>query len=102
MFPLWQLCVRTPVETRLAVDGVRWVRVRLADGAWISIWPGHGPLLAETVGAPVRYLDSAGEHDVPVGPGILRVTAGQVCILTTVEESETAQLSGQKKAGVAR
>jgi F0F1-type ATP synthase epsilon subunit len=84
MFPLWQLQVLTPSESTLDVGGVRWVRLELSDGGRISIWPGHGPLLAETGGGPVRYQDGAGEHSVMVSPGILRVSPGRVCIFTSV------------------
>ena len=50
-----RLTVLTPAETLLEVEGVKWVRVQLADGGRISIWPGHAPLLAETVAAALRY-----------------------------------------------
>ena len=52
-----RLTVLTPAETLLEVEGVKWVRVQLADGGGISIWPGHAPLLAETVAAELRYAD---------------------------------------------
>jgi hypothetical protein len=47
-----RLIVTTPAETILDVPDVRWVQARLADGGGIGIWPGHAPLLAETVAAP--------------------------------------------------
>jgi len=50
-----RLTVLTPAETLLEVEGVKWVRVQLADGGGISIWPGHAPLLAETVAAALHY-----------------------------------------------
>jgi len=88
MFPLWRLRVLTPAQRQLDVEGVRWIRVQLADGAGISIWPGHGPLLAETVQAPVRYQDSKGEHGLLVGAGILQVTSGLVSIYASSTDSD--------------
>lgn len=88
MFPLLQLCVRTPAETVLHAGGVRWVQAQLADGGGIGIWPGHAPLLAETVTAPLRYEDAHGEHSVTVRAGILQVTPGQVQVYTSGAESE--------------
>ena len=55
------LHVLTPAETLLRADA-QWVHVRLADGAGISIYPEHAPLLAETLTASLRYADSSGEH----------------------------------------
>lgn len=52
-----RLTVLTPAETLLEVEGVKWVRVQLADGGGISIWPGHAPLLAETVAAALCYAE---------------------------------------------
>ena len=49
--------VLTPIKTLLDVEGVAWVQVRLADGGGIGIYPGHAPLLAETVTAPLRYAN---------------------------------------------
>lgn len=83
MFPRWRLLVLTPEETVLDVSGVRWVRAQLVDGAGISIWPGHAPLLAETVPAPLQYADKSGEHSLPLNAGILQVTPGKVTIYTT-------------------
>lgn len=83
MFPSWHLVIQTPEEVVLEAWDVRWVQVRLADGGEIGILPGHAPLLAETLTAPVRYADDVGEHAVPVHAGILQITPGQVSIYTT-------------------
>jgi F0F1-type ATP synthase epsilon subunit len=77
-----RLTVLTPAEQLLEVEEVRWVRVRLVDGAGLSIYPGHAPLLAETVPAPVRYSDSDGEHEVDVASGVLHVTPYAVTLFT--------------------
>lgn len=80
MFPPLQLRVLTPAETLLDAVNVRWVRAELADGAGIGIWPGHAPLLAETVAAPLRYADQRGEHSLALSAGVLCVANGRVTV----------------------
>ncbi len=77
-----QLTVLTPVETLLEATGVTQVQVRLADGAGLSIYPGHAPLLAETVAGPLRYSDVSGEHTLALESGILHITLDGVTIFT--------------------
>ena len=83
MFERLRLTVLTPAKTLLDVEGVAWVRARLADGGGISIWPGHAPLLAETVTAPLRYADKSGEHALGLEAGILQVDGEGVAIFTS-------------------
>lgn len=73
MTRLLRLQVLTPAETLLEAENVSWVQARLADGCGIGIYPGHAPLLAETVDAPLRYADEAGEHTFEVEAGILQI-----------------------------
>jgi F0F1-type ATP synthase epsilon subunit len=97
--------VLTPAETLLDVTEVAWVQVQLSDGGGIGIYPGHAPLLAETVTAPLRYADELGEHALDLEAGILQVEGDGVTILTsglarTSEVSETARLSSPKSLEV--
>lgn len=78
-----RLTVITPAETLLEAEGVRWVHVQLVDGSGISIWPGHAPLLGETVSAPLRYADDQGEHALDLAAGILQVDRSGVTVFTT-------------------
>lgn len=78
-----RLRVLTPAETLAEVEGVKWVQALLADGCGISIWPGHAPLLAETVTAPLRYADATGEHTLDLEVGILQVDRDGVTIFTS-------------------
>jgi len=80
---LLRLRVLTPAETLLDVEGVAWAQVRLADGGGIGIYPGHAPLLAETVTAPLHYADQSGEHVLDLEAGILQVDCGGVTVLTS-------------------
>jgi F0F1-type ATP synthase epsilon subunit len=78
-----RLTVLTPAETLLDVERVAWVQVQLADGGGIGIWPGHAPLLAETVAAPLRYADALGEHALDLEAGILQIERDGVTIFTS-------------------
>ncbi len=79
---LLRLTVLTPARTLLDAGNVAWVQARLADGGGIGVYPGHAPLLAETVTAPLRYADPAGEHTVDLEAGILEIRQGSVTVLT--------------------
>ena len=93
-----RLVVLTPAETLLDVVEVAWVQVQLSDGGGIGIYPGHAPLLAEMVTAPLRYADEWGEHALDLEAGILQVEPDGVTIFTsglaqTSEVSETSEVS---------
>ena len=77
------LMVLTPAETLLDVAGVAWVQIQLSDGGGIGIYPGHAPLLAETVTAPLRYADGSGEHALDLKAGILQVEGDGVTIFSS-------------------
>ncbi len=105
MFKPLRLTVLTPAETLLDVEKAAWVQARLADGGGIGIYPGHAPLLAETVTAPLRYADPSGEHILDLAAGILQVDDNGVTILTsglaqTSEVSESTRLSSPKSSEV--
>ena len=77
------LTVLTPAETLLDAGQVEWIKLQLADGGGIGIWPGHAPLLAETVIAPLRYADAKGEHTLDLDAGILYIETDRVTIFTS-------------------
>ena len=72
----------TPEKALLDVGGVHKVRVLLADGAWLSVYPGHAPLLAEMVAGSVAYVTDAGEEEIALTEGIVRIDDGAVTIFT--------------------
>lgn len=80
---MMHLQILTPAETLLEVEEAKWVHLRLADGTGLSIYPGHAPLLAETVTAPLRYADASGEHAFDVEAGILEVDDQGVMVFTS-------------------
>jgi F0F1-type ATP synthase epsilon subunit len=85
-----RLRVLTPAETLLEVEQTKWVQVRLSDGTGLSIYPGHAPLLAETVTAPLRYADETGERMLDVEAGVVQVENHDVSVFTR-GEAEVAE-----------
>ncbi|MGC9332581.1 MAG: hypothetical protein ACP5JJ_00415, partial [Anaerolineae bacterium] len=67
----------------LDIHDAHWVQVQIADGGSIGIRPGHAPLVAQTVTAPVRYADDIGEHSIEVERGILQIHRQGVSVFTT-------------------
>jgi F0F1-type ATP synthase epsilon subunit len=102
MGELLRLTVLTPAETVLEVEKVAWIQARLADGGGIGIYPGHAPLTAETVSAPLRFADPSGERAVDLEAGILLVDADGVTIFTsgpaqTLQVSRTFEVSDEAR-----
>lgn len=92
----FHLTVLTPERALLEVKGVSQVQAQLADGGPIGIYPGHAPLLAETVAAPLRYDDRLGEHTINLDAGILQVSGERVTVFAgsqTSRVSETLEIS---------
>lgn len=90
MAETFRLRVRNPVETLLESDQTEWVHLRLADGTGLTVYPGHAPLLAETVTTQLRYANETGEHAFNAEAGILQVKGNQVTVFTSSEaEVET-------------
>jgi F0F1-type ATP synthase epsilon subunit len=83
------LLVLSPEKTLVEVADVAWIQAELADGGGIGIWPGHAPLIAETVSAPLYYEDGAGIHTLELQPGILQVRREGVTVLTSGMSEET-------------
>lgn len=78
-----RLTVLTPAGPLLDVSDVAWVQAQLADGGGLGIYPQHTPLLAETQTAPLRYVVAGQERQTErLEAGILRVSEGQVLLLT--------------------
>jgi len=97
-----RLTVLTPAETVLEVEEVAWVQAHLTDGGGIGIYPGHAPLTAETVTAPLHYADPSGEHTIDLEAGVLLVETDGVTIFTsgpaqTFKVSETGKVSDEAR-----
>jgi F0F1-type ATP synthase epsilon subunit len=97
-----RLTVLTPAETVLEVEKAAWIQARLADGGGIGIYPGHAPLTAETVSAPLRYADPSGERVIDLEAGVLLIDADGVTIFTsgpvqTLQVSRTSEVSDEAR-----
>ena len=95
------LTVLSPAGALLDEPQVDWVQVQLADGGGIGIWPGHAPLIAETIGAPLIYAQDGEQHRIDLHHGILQVETGRVVILTG-GEAGGHQGEGRQKADSSR
>ena len=89
-----RLTVLTPEQTLLDIQRVGWVQAQLADGGPIGVYPGHAPLLAETVAAPLRYKDPSGEHALDLNAGILQVNGKGVTVFANIQ-TQTSRISDE-------
>jgi F-type H+-transporting ATPase subunit epsilon len=87
----FRLVVLTPVQTLLTATDVAWAQIQLADGGPIGIYPGHAPLLAETVDGPLRYADESGEHSLHLRAGILSISQDGVTVLTAGQAQDGSE-----------
>lgn len=80
-----RLMVLTPAETLLEVAAVEKVRLKLQDGGWLSIYPLHAPLIAETMAGNVSYIEEGMMRSLNLAPGIVQIADGDVTIFTSAE-----------------
>jgi F0F1-type ATP synthase epsilon subunit len=87
-----RLSVLAPAGPLVSAEEVAWIQARLADGGSIGIWPGHAPLLAETIDGPLRYSDGASEYALELRAGVLHIDSvgATVLIPGTVETAPEA------------
>jgi F0F1-type ATP synthase epsilon subunit len=86
----FRLTVLTPERALLEAEEVTQVQAQLADGSPIGIYPGHAPLLTETVAAPLRYTDPSGKHEIDLCAGILQVSDADVTVFAGSQTSEVS------------
>ncbi len=98
---LFRLSVLTPGKTLLDVADVRQVRLKLADHAWLSIYPRHAPLLAETLAGPVTYTTEAGAETIALSESILQVANDAVTLFTGGELAASLAVMSPGVSGVA-
>ncbi|MGC9521732.1 MAG: hypothetical protein ACP5HG_07600 [Anaerolineae bacterium] len=76
------LTVLTAERSLLRVEDAMKVRLRLIDEAWLSIYPGHAPLIAEILPGPVQYETAIEAGELELAGGILQVADNRVTVLT--------------------
>ena len=91
---LLRFSVLTPDKTLLDVANVRKVRLKLADGGWLSIYPRHAPLLGETLAGPVTYITAEGDETISLSESILQVFENGVTLFSGGELTASMAQSG--------
>jgi len=67
----------------LELDRVEKLQVRLEDGSWLGIRPGHAAMIAATGDGELKYKQDDQDQTVAVKAGILTLSGDLVSILTT-------------------
>lgn len=67
----------------LQLEEVDALQVRLADGSWLGLRPGHAPIITATSDGELKYRQAEEEKSVTVKAGILTLTDNLISILTT-------------------
>lgn len=93
---LLRFSVLTPGKTLVDVGNVSKVRLKLADGGWLSIFPRHAPLLAETLAGPVTYATQMGEQTITLSESVLQVVENDVWLFTGGELITSTALPGEE------
>jgi F0F1-type ATP synthase epsilon subunit len=92
---LLRFSVLTPEKTLLDVANVSKVRLRLADGGWVSIYPRHAPLLGETLAGLVTYITESGEQTISLSESILQIAENEVTLFTGSELAASTAVVGE-------
>lgn len=74
--------VLTPDGSLVEMAAVKKVRVRLVDGALLSVYPHHAPLIAETMEGEVTYVAEEQEERLSLRSGIFFVCDNSVTLYT--------------------
>ncbi len=67
----------------LELEQVEGLQVRLKDGSWLGIRPGHAAMIAATGDGELKYRKDSQDQVVSVKAGILTLADNLVSILTT-------------------
>jgi len=67
----------------LELEQVERLQVRLEDGSWLGIRPGHAAMIAATCDGELKYSKDNQDQTVTVKAGILTLSDNLVSILTT-------------------
>ena len=67
----------------LELEQVERLQVRLKDGSWLGIHPGHAAMIAATIDGELKFRKDNQDQTVSVKAGILTLSDNLVSILTT-------------------
>ena len=85
------LLVLSPDSTILDVEQVKNVRARLRGDTWLSIYPGHAPLLAELLPGNLVYATGERRDELDISTGILQVSKNQITVFIGKAQDLTAE-----------
>ena len=85
------LKVLSPDSTILDVEQVKSVRARLRGDTWLSIYPGHAPLLAELLPGNLAYATGERRDEIDISTGILQVSKNQITVFVGKAQDLTAE-----------
>ncbi|MEL7645317.1 MAG: hypothetical protein AAGU04_03485 [Anaerolineaceae bacterium] len=80
---LLKVQVLSPGSDDLELEQVERLQIRLEDGSWLGIHPGHAAMIAATGDGELRYTKDNQDQTVFVKSGILSLEENQVRIFTT-------------------
>ena len=67
----------------LDLEQVESLQVRLKDGSWLGIHPGHAPMIAATSDGMLKFRKDNQDQTASVKAGILTLSDNLISILTT-------------------
>lgn len=67
----------------LDLEQVESLQVRLKDGSWLGIRPGHAPMIAATSDGMLKFRKDNQDQTASVKAGILTLSDNLISILTT-------------------
>jgi F0F1-type ATP synthase epsilon subunit len=77
---LLHFTVLSPENVFLDEKKVKFVRARLYDDTWLSIYHGHAPLIARLLPGSITYATEKEQAEITISSGILKVSANQVTV----------------------
>lgn len=80
---LLRVQVLSPGSGGLELEQVERLQVRLKDGSWLGIHPGHAPMIAAISDGELKFWKDNQDQTVSVKAGILTLSDNLVSILTT-------------------
>ncbi|MDF1516206.1 MAG: hypothetical protein P1S60_20520 [Anaerolineae bacterium] len=82
-----QLSLRiiSPEKTIVDAESITKVRIHLSDGSWLSVYPGHAPLLAEILPGKLFYEQGNIVEERQLSAGIFQVVHNSVTVFVNSE-----------------
>jgi F0F1-type ATP synthase epsilon subunit len=93
-----RLLITSPDGDLLDVTGVDWVNVHLSDGAPISIYTNHAPLVALHAACVLKYRIEDEVIEQPVTRGVLSVSQNTVkCLVEGTSRPSTDKIEQKEE-----